>query len=107
MRIGRVVGNVLATIKHPALFGHRLLLVDYEGADGELAGRPRLALDAVDSGEGDRVLVVDEGNAAAQVMARGRGPVRTVIVGVVDEVESFPGPPPGQRSGEHHRRRRA
>jgi ethanolamine utilization protein EutN len=89
MRIGRVVGNVLATIKHPALFGHRLLLVEDEGADGTLNGRPRLALDSVDAGEGDRVLVVDEGNAAAQVMARGRGPVRTVIVGIVDEVESF------------------
>jgi ethanolamine utilization protein EutN len=87
MKLGRVVGDVLATVKHPALFGHRLLLVDYELPDGKLAGRPQLALDVVDAGEGDRVLVVDEGNAAAQVLARPRGPVRTVIVGVVDEVD--------------------
>ena len=88
MRLGRVVGNVIATIKHPALFAQLLLLVEDENAEGALSGKPRLALDVVDAGEGDRVLVVDEGNAAAQVLARGRGPVRTVIVGVVDEVES-------------------
>jgi ethanolamine utilization protein EutN len=88
VRIGRVVGNVIATVKHPALFAQRLLLVEDENADGMLSGKPRLALDVVDAGEGDRVLVVDEGNAAAQVLARGRGPVRTVIVGIVDEVES-------------------
>ena len=87
MKLGRVVGNALATVKHPALFGQRLLLVDEELPDGTLAGKPRMALDSVDAGEGDRVLVVDEGNGAAQVMARARGPVRTVIVGVVDEVE--------------------
>ena len=87
MKIARVVGNVLATVKHPALVGHRLLLVDYESPGGALAGRPQLALDVVDAGEGDRVLVVDEGNAAAQVLARPRGPVRTVVVGVVDEVD--------------------
>ena len=84
-----MVGNVLATIKHEALFAQRLLLVEAETPEGTLDGRPRLALDVVDAGEGDRVLVVDEGNSAAQVLARGRGPIRTVIVGVVDEVESF------------------
>ena len=89
MRIARVVGNVLATIKHEALRANRLLLVEAETPDGSLDGRPRLALDVVDAGEGDRVLVVDEGNSAAQALARVRGPVRTVIVGVIDEVESF------------------
>ncbi len=88
MKIARVVGNVLATVKHPALSGQRLLLVDDESPDGTLLRRPRLALDVVDAGEGDRVLVLDEGNGAAQVFARPRGPVRTVVVGVIDEVEA-------------------
>jgi ethanolamine utilization protein EutN len=88
VKIARVVGNVLATVKHPDLSGQRLLLVDDEGPDGALQRRPRLALDVVDAGEGDRVLVLDEGNGAAQVFARARGPVRTVVVGVIDEVES-------------------
>jgi len=94
VKLARVVGNVLATVKHPALHGQRLLLVDDEGPGGELKRRPRLALDVVDAGEGDRVLVLDEGNGAAQVFARGRGPVRTVVVGVVDEVEEAGGREP-------------
>ncbi len=89
MKIARVVGNVLATVKHPALAAQRLLLIEDEGPDGTLDGKARLALDRVDAGEGDRVLVLDEGNGAAQVLSRARGPVRTVIVGVIDEVESF------------------
>ena len=88
MKLARVVGNVLATVKHPALAGQRLLLVDDEGPGGVLGDKPRLALDCVDAGEGDRVLVLDEGNGAAQVFARPRGPVRTVVVGVIDEVEA-------------------
>ncbi len=89
MKIARVVGNVLATVKHPALVAQRLLLIEDERPDGTLDGKARLALDRVDAGEGDRVLVLDEGNGAAQVLSRARGPVRTVIVGVIDEVESF------------------
>ena len=91
MRIGRVVGNVVSTVKHPALHGQRLLLVDEESLDGKLSHKPRLALDTVDAGEGDRVLVVDEGNSAAQALRRPRGPVRTVIVGVIDEIEDYDG----------------
>lgn len=90
MRLARVVGNVIATVKHPALVGAKLLLVDEEDPAGGTRGRPLLALDTVDAGEGDRVLVLDEGNGAAQVLHAPRGPVRTVIVGVVDEVDPEP-----------------
>jgi ethanolamine utilization protein EutN len=92
MRIARVVGNVIATIKHPALVGARLLLIDEEDPAGGTRGRPLLALDTVDAGEGDRVLVLDEGNCAAQVLKAPRGPVRTVIVGVIDAVDPEPRP---------------
>jgi len=90
VRLARVVGNVIATVKHPALVGAKLLLVDEEDPAGGTRGRPLLALDTVDAGEGDRVLVLDEGNGAAQVLHAPRGPVRTVIVGVVDEVDPEP-----------------
>jgi microcompartment protein CcmK/EutM len=87
--LGRVVGDLTSTCKHRALDGARLLWVERVGPDGAPLGpRPRrsLALDLVDAGPGDRVLVLDEGNGAAQVLGRPRGPVRTVIVGVVDSV---------------------
>ena len=86
MFVGRVVGEVVATIKHPDLRGRTLLLVQPLAPDDTPRGGRVIALDAAQAGVGDRVLVVDEGNAAAQVFARPRGPIRTVVVGVVDEV---------------------
>jgi ethanolamine utilization protein EutN len=91
MFTGRVVGEVVATIKHGDLRSQKLLLVQPVDPHGNPTGVPTIAVDAVDAGPGDWVLVADEGNSAAQVLRRGRGAVRTVVVGVVDDVES---PPP-------------
>jgi ethanolamine utilization protein EutN len=86
MFLARVVGDVVATIKHRELEQRKLLLVQPLTPEGEPKGARVIAIDAVDAGVGDHVLVVDEGNSAAQVLRRPRGPVRTVVVGVVDEV---------------------
>lgn len=88
MFLGRVVGDVVATIKHRELQHRKLLLVQPLTGDGVPTGRPAIAVDAVDAGVGDHVLVVDEGNGAAQVLQRPRGPIRTVVVGVVDAVDT-------------------
>lgn len=85
MFVARVVGEVVATTHHPDLNGQKLLLVRPETQPGNAAGKTVIALDTVDAGPGDRVLVADEGNGAAQVLRRARGAIRTVIVGVVDE----------------------
>jgi len=90
MFIGQVVGDVVATIKHRELEGRKLLLVQPLGPENEPRGTRVIAVDAVQAGVGDRVLVADEGNAAAQVLQRPRGPVRTVIVGIVDHVTREP-----------------
>jgi len=86
MFVARVIGDVVATIKHPELAGRTLLLVQPLTPDGEPRGNPVIAQDAAQAGVGDQVLVLDEGNGAAQVFGRPRGPVRTVVVGVIDEV---------------------
>jgi len=86
MFLARVVGNVVATIKHPALAGHTLLLVQPLTGDGAPRGPRVIAVDAAQAGDGDHVLVEDEGNAAAQVLQQPRGPIRTVVVGIVDDV---------------------
>ncbi|HEY2954326.1 MAG TPA: EutN/CcmL family microcompartment protein [Candidatus Eisenbacteria bacterium] len=88
MFTARVVGEVVATTKHRDLVGHKLLLVQPVDPADQPRGMPAIALDAVDAGVGDRVLVVDEGNSAAQVLRRPRGAVRTVVVGVIDDIES-------------------
>ena len=91
MFLARVVGEVVATVKHAHLAGQKLLLVRPEQTPGRPQAATLIAVDSVDSGIGDRVLVADEGNAAAQVLRLPRGPVRTVIVGVVDETDVPPG----------------
>ena len=91
MFLARVTGEVVATIKHPHLHARKLLLVKPEAAPGRPDPPSVIAVDTVQAGVGDRVLVADEGNAAAQVLGMPRGPVRTVIVGVVDDVESGEG----------------
>jgi ethanolamine utilization protein EutN len=88
MITARVVGEVVATTKHGDLSARKLLLVQPVDPAGVPRGQPMLAVDSVDAGVGDRVLVVDEGNSAAQVLRRPRGAVRTVVVGVIDEIET-------------------
>jgi len=87
MFLARVIGEVVATIKHGDLGGQKLLLVQPVTPEDAVTGKPSIAVDAADAGPGDLVLVADEGNMAAQVLQRSRGPIRTVVVGVVDQVE--------------------
>ncbi|MCB8950491.1 MAG: EutN/CcmL family microcompartment protein [Ardenticatenales bacterium] len=87
MYIGEVTGTVVATIKHEAFFGRKLLLVDRLGLDGQPTGEYDICVDVVQAGVGDRVLVLDEGNGARQILGRKVAPVRAVIVGVVDAVD--------------------
>jgi ethanolamine utilization protein EutN len=87
MYIGRVVGTVVATIKNEAFHSRKLLVVDRVNLDGEPDGHYDIAVDMVQAGVGDTVMVIDEGNGARQVLKRKVAPVRAVIVGVVDDVE--------------------
>jgi ethanolamine utilization protein EutN len=86
MYIGRVIGTVVATIKISHLDGRKLLLVDRVDLQGQETGYYDIAVDVVQAGPGDTVLVIDEGNGARQVLGLDPGAVRAVIVGVVDEV---------------------
>jgi len=87
MYIGRVSGTVVATIKDEAFHGRKLLVVDHLTPEGEPTGDYDICVDVAQAGVGDRVLVIDEGNGARQILKRKVAPVRAVIVGVVDDVE--------------------
>lgn len=86
MYIAKVIGTVVATIKISHLDGHKLLLVDQLDLQGEETGAYDIAVDVVQAGPGDTVLVIDEGNGARQILGLDPGAVRAVVVGVVDEV---------------------
>lgn len=86
MFVARVIGQVVSTIKHPDLSGRKLLIVEKLTEKGEPTGDSQLAVDSVDAGEGDTVLVLDEGTSAALVTNLDNPPIRTVIVGVIDSI---------------------
>lgn len=87
MYFGRVSGTVVATIKHEAFHGQKLLLVDQLDLAGEPTGHYDICVDVVQAGVGDQVLVIDEGNGARQILKREIAPVRAVIVGIVDDID--------------------
>jgi len=87
MLIARVVGNVVATQKNAKLEGSKLMLVQPLGLDGLARGGTVLAIDSVNAGIGDRVLLVQDGKAAMQALGRGLAAVDAAIVGVVDSVD--------------------
>ncbi len=86
MIIGTVTGEIYSTINHPFYDARKLLLVEREDASGRPTGTYLVAVDAVDAGPGERVLVLDEGNGARQVFGSPDAPVRSVIVGIIDSI---------------------
>jgi ethanolamine utilization protein EutN len=86
MRLARVLGSVVATIKHPSYEGQRIMLCQPLSPAGEKMGSQMIAVDRVDSGPGDLVLVLTEGNGVRQLMGQKDLPIRSLIVGVVDAV---------------------
>ncbi|MFH1220929.1 MAG: EutN/CcmL family microcompartment protein [Candidatus Eisenbacteria bacterium] len=87
MYIGKVIGDVVSSVKHDSLRCHKILIVQPLEPDGKPQGEPILAIDMVDSGTGDTVLIVDQGTAARTVLAMEYPTIRTLILGVVDRID--------------------
>jgi len=86
MRIARVVGSAVSTVKEASLVGHKLLLVRETDETSEPTGPVFVAVDVVGAGTGELVLV-SEGSAARQSKATSDQPVDAVIMGVLDSLE--------------------
>ena len=86
MILGKITGNVVSTIKLSIYEGYKILIVQPVDPDGKARGDSFLAIDTVQAGPGDTVIVIDEGNSARQIIDDKMAPVRSVIAGVVDEV---------------------
>jgi len=87
MILGKVIGNVVSTIKLPIYQGYKILIVQPVNNKEEPQGESVLALDTVQAGVGDTVLVIDEGNSSRLIMNNSTAPIRTVIVGIVDAIK--------------------
>jgi ethanolamine utilization protein EutN len=91
MLIGRVIGDVVATQKDPSHRGRKILVVQPLQLDGSDRGDPVLALDAVDAGVGDRVLLTTEGFSAMTAVGRPHSPIDMAVLGVIDHIELVEG----------------
>jgi ethanolamine utilization protein EutN len=88
MLLARVIGNVVATQKDARYEGGRIMVVRTINPDGSDAGDELLALDAVDSGVGDTVVVVREGWSASTTATGTAGAaIDSAIIGIVDTVD--------------------
>lgn len=86
MKIARVAGTVVSPICHPFFEGQQLLLCDLVDPGGSASGY-LIAIDVVGAGVGERVLICDEGTSARQILDIDTGPIRSVIVGIIDEID--------------------
>lgn len=87
MQIAQVVGTVVATQKHAAFEGAKLLLVQPLTLEGQPRGVALLAVDSLGAGIHEKVLIVMEGRAAGQILGRTLAPVDAAIVGIIDTVD--------------------
>lgn len=87
MNICKVLGNVVSTIKHKTYDGTKLMVVQpVEPHSLKNSGDSYLAVDRVMAGKGDIVLVMSEGNGVRQILKGDNIPIRSLIVGIVDDI---------------------
>ena len=91
MLIARVIGEVVATHKHASHEGRKILMVQPLNLDGSDRGDAVLALDAIDAGIGDRVLLVTEGFSAMTSVGRPQSPIDMAVIGFIDQIDLAPG----------------
>ena len=96
MLIARVVGELVATQKHASHEGCKLLLVQPLNLDGSNRGDAVVAVDAVDAGPGDRVLLVTEGFSAMTSVDRPSSPIDMAVIGFIDHIELDAGAVPAE-----------
>jgi len=88
MIIAKVLGNIVATQKNHRYENARVMLCEQMTPEGETTGHTILALDSVDSGVGDPVLIVQEGwSASTSATGKAGAAIDSAIVGVIDRID--------------------
>lgn len=87
MQVAQVIGNVTSTVKHPALNGWRMLVVQTLDHAGKPDGEPLIAIDNLGSGRGDRVMITSDGTSVREMMGTDNTPVRWAVLGIADRTE--------------------
>ncbi len=87
MILARITGSVVSTIHHPIVDGHTLLLAERLDLNGKPSGGYLIAMDAIGAGQGETVLILDEGTGARQVLGDSNAPIRSIVIGIVDALD--------------------
>ena len=88
MILAKVKGNLVSTQKNSYLVGQKLLLVHpIDLKDNYIGKNDVVAIDVVDAGIGDTVLLVQEGKAVEQILGHKNAPVHSIVVAVVDSID--------------------
>jgi len=86
--LAKVKGNLVSTQKNSYLVGQKFLLVHpIDLNDNYIGKNDVVAIDVVDAGIGDTVLLVQEGKAVQQILGHKNAPVHSVVVAVVDSID--------------------
>lgn len=87
MILAKVIGNVVSTIKANGYESKKILIVQPVDPKGKPLGKSFLAIDAVQAGVGDTVLILEEGGSARTIINEAEAyTVKTVIAGIVDDI---------------------
>ena len=87
MIYGRVIGNMVSTVKHPTYHGRSVMIVQPMDEYNKDEGESFLAVDNAQAGVGDRVLVLSEGGGIRQILGIQNLPIRRLIIGIVDSID--------------------
>jgi len=87
MILGKIIGNVVSTVKATGYESRKILIVQPVGPSGSSKGQSFLAVDTVQAGIGDTVLVLEEGGSARMILDEPETfTIKAVIAGIVDEI---------------------
>lgn len=87
MILAKVLENVVSTQKNKSLDSRQIFVVQPLNEKCENKGSVFLALDTVQAGPGDTVIICREGNGCRQILSDDGAPVNAVIAGIVDAVD--------------------
>lgn len=87
MKFGRVIGNVVSTIKHEKLHGIRLAVVEPLDPDGNAIGSTEIVGDWLGAAVGNLVIWIADGETICAVVGRKNVPLRGSIVGIIDKID--------------------
>ncbi len=87
MRLGRVIGNVVSTVKHEKLYGIKLVIVEPIDTEGKPVGPPHILADYLNAADGNIVFWIEDGATICKWVKTRSIPLRGCVIGIVDKID--------------------